>query len=365
LRINQGCPLAPIASPTTKANLCPATTVDLTTLQPSPVTGQTFEWHTASSNPTAQTIVSSPTQVSAGTYYLYAKSSSCYSLASQPVTATISVCTSPDAIISIGSPTSPIAAQTSTIPVTVSNIGTASTIGQTTAVIRIPVGTLFGTFPLNNNGWSCSTSGTTATCITSMVMANGTNITFSVPFIPLAVQVGNALVIPVATVSGGGEPTTNTGNDISNTITTPNVRGADLIPNFTFSSTTFIIGVGKTVIININEIGNISSNGTPVSVFIPNSTGFTYVFPPNTTSVTVVGVENVNNPNWTMTVRPAGILLTSATIIPANGISRIAITVTANTPGAEANFIVNLASNGGGDTNSYNNVASLIQSIQK
>ena len=296
---------------------------------------------------------------------MYAKSSSCYSLASQPVTATISACISPDVIISIGSPTSPIVAQTSTIPVTVSNIGTASTIGQTTAVVRIPVGTLFGTFPLNNNGWSCSTSGTTATCTTSMVIANGTNTTFSVPFIPLAVQIGNALVIPAAVVSGGGEPTANTGNNISNTITTPNVRGTELVPNFIFSSTTFIMGASKTVIINVNEIGNITTNGTPVSVFIPNSSGFTYAFSANTTSVTVVGMENVDNPNWTMTVKPAGILLTSTTIIPANGKSRIAITVTANTPGAEANITANITPNGGGDTNPFNNVISLAQSIQK
>jgi len=368
LRINQGCPLAPMVTGNTKANVCPATTVDLTTLQPVPVTGQTFEWHTVSSNPNdgRLTVVGSPTQVPPGTYYLYARSISCYSLASQAVTASVSICTSPDITISIGQPTPlPIAAQKSSIPVTVTNIGTSPTTGQITAVINIPVGTLFGTFPAGNNGWTCLTSGTIATCTSSTSVANGSNTTFSVPFIPTATQVGNPLTIIPAVVSGGGEPTANTGNNVSTSIITPNVAGADLVPNFTFSSTTFVVNAIKTVVINVNEIGNIPTNGTTVSVFIPYSTGFTYAFDSLPTSVTVVGTEIVNNPDWTMASRPAGILLSSTIPIPANGRSRIALKITANTAGAEANITANITANGGGDTNPSNNIISLAQSIQK
>jgi hypothetical protein len=365
LKINQGCPPAPTLSATTKANICPLTTADLTTLQPAAAVGQTFEWHTVASNPTTSTFISSPSQAPAGTYYLYVKEI-CYSPASLPVTVTISVCTSPDITISIGQPLPlPIAAQTSFIPVTVANIGTAPTVGQITAVILIPVGTSFGTFPVNNNGWTCSTSGVIATCTSAAAIANGTNTTFSVPFIPTAAQVGNPLTILPAVVSGGGEPIANTGNNVSTSIITPNVAGSDLVPSFTFSSTTFVVGASKTVVINVNEIGNIPTNGTTVSVFIPYSTGFTYAFTSVPTSVTVVGIEIVNNPNWTMTPKPAGILLTSTTIIPANGRSRIALTVTANTAGAEANITANIIPNGGGETKSFNNIISLAQSIQK
>ncbi|CAN1578617.1 hypothetical protein MCERE19_04373 [Spirosomataceae bacterium] len=75
------------------SNLCPAATVDLTTLEPTAVSGVTYEWHTAASNPTAGTLVATPSAVAAGTYYLYGKSSSgCYSDASSAVTATVATC---------------------------------------------------------------------------------------------------------------------------------------------------------------------------------------------------------------------------------------------------------------------------------
>jgi hypothetical protein len=76
-------------------------------------------------------------------------------------------------------------------------------------------------------------------------------------------------------------------------------------------------------------------------------------------------LETVNNPDWTMTIKPTGILLSSIVLIPSNGRSRIAITITANTPGALSNVTVNITPNGGGENNPFNNLASLAQSIQK
>jgi hypothetical protein len=58
------------------SNTCPSITVDLTTKQPGAVSGQTYEWHTVATNPTAGTLVAMPATVgAAGTYYLYLKSS--------------------------------------------------------------------------------------------------------------------------------------------------------------------------------------------------------------------------------------------------------------------------------------------------
>lgn len=364
LKINQGCPPAPllVGGASTKGNVCPLTTADLTTLQPTAVSGQTFEWHTVASNPTTLTFVSSPSQVAAGTYYLYAKGL-CYSPASQAVTVTITTCTSSDLLISVGQPSpAPIVGQTSLIPVTASNLGTASTSGMITAVVKIPVGTTFGIFPTLNNGWTCSAAGTTATCTSSAVIAPlGTSL-FNVPFIPATIQVGNPLIVPPAKISGGGEKDST--NNYSSIVTTPNVVGSDLTPNFTAGSTTFTVGTSKTVVININEVGNVITNGTYVSVFIPYSTGFTYAFTSIETSVTVIGTELVNNPDWFMTIKPAGLLLRSLVPIPANGRSRIAITVTATTLGAEANLTANITPFGGGETNAFNNIISLDQSVQ-
>ena len=262
LKVNQGCPPAPLLSASTKNNVCPTTTADLTTLQPAGVSGQTYEWHTVSSNPTTTSFVSNPAQATAGTYYLYAKSTACYSLASQPATVTITVCTSPDLTITIGQPVpSPIVAQPSFIPVTVANIGSAPTSGQVSVVTQIPTGTSFGTFPVNNNGWSCSTSNITATCTYASPITNGSNSTFSVPFIPTASQVGTKLTIPAAVVSGGGEPTANTGNNTSNTITTPNVAGVINLMLSKAGPNSGTVGTNFTYTLTLSNTGSVASSG--------------------------------------------------------------------------------------------------------
>ncbi|MES2517359.1 MAG: hypothetical protein V4585_04575 [Bacteroidota bacterium] len=365
LKVNQSCPTAPVLLASTKSNVCPAITANLTSLQPAAVIGQTYEWHTVASNPNAGTVVAMPSIVLAGTYYLYSKSV-CYSPASQAVTVTINVCTTPDLTISVGQPTpNPIASQQSNIPVTVTNIGTASTNGLITVVAQIPTGTTFGTFSVLNNGWSCLTSGTTATCTSSTPLASAGISIFNVPFIPTSIQVGSPLIIPAAIVTGGGELPVSIDNNTSTPVITANVAGADLLPNFTFSGTSYTLGAIKSVIININEIGGISTNGTSVEVFIPFSSGFTYSFNPIQTTATVLLTETVNNQNWTLVTKPTGLLLSSTNIVLSNGRSRIAITVTANTAGAEANITANITPSGGGETNAYNNAATLAQSIQK
>eukprot|EP01041_Mallomonas_annulata_P011720 gene11720-24580_t len=91
-------PMAPVPMANNKSNVCPAITVDLTTLQPLAISGVTYEWHATSNNPTASTLVSTPTAAVAGIYYLYSKSetSSCYSLASSAVTANVILCDDSD-----------------------------------------------------------------------------------------------------------------------------------------------------------------------------------------------------------------------------------------------------------------------------
>jgi hypothetical protein len=274
--------------------------------------------------------------------------------------------TSPDLTISVGQPSpSPIALQTSNIPITVSNIGSAPSTGLITVVVKIPLGTIFGTLSAINNGWSCSTIGTTATCTNANVIATGGNSIFYVPFIPTGIQVGNPLTIPIATVNGGGELPIYNGNNTSTPIITPNVESVDLMPNFTFSSTSYTLGAIKTLIINLNEIGGISTNGSVVELFIPYSTGFTYSFNSSQTTATVLIAEPVNNANWTLVTKPTGLLLSSNTTIPSNGRSRIALTITAITAGTTATITANITPSGGGETNGYNNAATLAQSIQE
>ena len=86
-------PSAVVPTATSKSNVCPTTTVDLTSLQPTAVSGVTYEWHTVASNPTSGSLVATPSAAASGTYYLYGKSASgCYSAASSAVTATVNAC---------------------------------------------------------------------------------------------------------------------------------------------------------------------------------------------------------------------------------------------------------------------------------
>lgn len=90
----------------TLSNICPSVTADLTTKQPSVVSGQTYEWHTVSSNPNISTKVSNPSAAAAGTYYLYSISTvgNCYSPASStPVIVSITSCSCTPIQVVIGS----------------------------------------------------------------------------------------------------------------------------------------------------------------------------------------------------------------------------------------------------------------------
>ncbi len=75
----------------TSLSYCSPATADLTALQPVAPSGVSYEWHTVSSSPSAGNIVSSPSSVGSGDYYLYSYSSAgnCFGTASSKVTVTI------------------------------------------------------------------------------------------------------------------------------------------------------------------------------------------------------------------------------------------------------------------------------------
>jgi len=138
----------------------------------------------------------------------------------------------------------------------------------------------------------------------------------------------------------------------------------DLVPNFTFSNTTFLPGEIKDVVININEVAG-GTTYQQIEFFIPNSVGFSYGFDPDMTSVNLAGGVTVNNPDWFVTATATGFLFQSDVPIVANGTSRIALSVLAIEPDASANLTVNIAPNSGGESNFYNNIIELTQSVLK
>jgi large repetitive protein len=124
-------PSTVVPTATSKSNVCPTTTVDLTTLQPAAVSGVTYEWHTVASNPTSGTLVASAAAAASGTYYLYGKSASgCYSAASSAVTATVNACipcTPVDPGIVSGSAASIKTGNTASFTLTGATAGTTTT----------------------------------------------------------------------------------------------------------------------------------------------------------------------------------------------------------------------------------------------
>lgn len=198
LKINQNCPLTPVLLASIKTNICPLTTVDLTTLQPVAVAGQIFEWHTVSSNPAVSTLVSSPTQVMAGTYYLYVYAI-CYSPASQPVTVTINSCTNPVNLVL--NKTAPIIANVGVeynYTLSIGNTGTASTTGLISVSDTLSKGLIFQSVGNTTSaGWTCQPSTITVnnlnrtlvTCQSNKVISPNSfqDITFAV----VATEVGN------------------------------------------------------------------------------------------------------------------------------------------------------------------------------
>jgi hypothetical protein len=99
---NSTCTTAASASVAVTINSLPLSSVTVSTEQtcsPNKVdisdnytnTGDIYQWYTVNSNPTPATLVSDPTQVSAGTYYLFVTRATTLCQSSSPATATVTI----------------------------------------------------------------------------------------------------------------------------------------------------------------------------------------------------------------------------------------------------------------------------------
>ncbi len=96
----------------------------------------------------------------------------------------------PDLALAIDEPSPDlVAGVTSSMPVTVSNVGGAAAGGPLTTTIDLPVG-VSAPASFSNNGWSCTTSGTTTTCVRATGLAIGASTRFNVPVTPDDTTVG-------------------------------------------------------------------------------------------------------------------------------------------------------------------------------
>ncbi len=130
-------------------------------------------------------------------------------------TAPIAAGTKPDLTIAFGTPTPALTENvTSTIPVTVTNIGTAAATGQLVVTFNIPNNT---TSPLSysaGNGWICNASGAILTCANPNTtgLASTATTTFNIQLTPNTGTVGQSVILngTVTPVSGETVTTNNT-----------------------------------------------------------------------------------------------------------------------------------------------------------
>ncbi len=106
---------------------------------------------------------------------------------------TVAVIGLADITTSIGLPTpSLLVGQTSSLPIAVSNVGSAATTGTITTTLVIPANV---TTPpsFTSNGFACATTGSNVTCTYSTTIASGSSTTFAVPITPGVATAGTTL----------------------------------------------------------------------------------------------------------------------------------------------------------------------------
>ncbi len=156
----------------------------------------------------------------------------------------------PDLIIAIGQPSpSLVVGQTSSLPVSLSNIGTAPTSGPVSFTLSLPASMTVPT-TFTNNGYSCTTSGTLVSCSSSATITNGASTTVLVPITPLTALASTTQIVS-ATVA-----TVNESNGNNNTATTSVTISASVVA--TADSGTASAGTGGTAVadVRINDVVN-------------------------------------------------------------------------------------------------------------
>jgi hypothetical protein len=118
----------------------------------------------------------------------------------------------PDLIPGIWQPEWPLAVGAlSQLPITVSNIGNASSTGVHTMVLTLPTNVSGPTSAFVDNGWSCGAqAGTTVTCTKTMSVTAPTGVdTFRVPVLPAAAASGTSVTFNVTLTNASDSNTTN------------------------------------------------------------------------------------------------------------------------------------------------------------
>lgn len=241
----------------------------------------------------------------------------------------------PDLRVGMFHPLNFVQGQSSGYSIFVTNVGTAVTSGAVTVVDTLPTG-LTAT-DMSGTGWTCTLGATPACTRSDALPFNNTY-----PQITLTVAIAAdapATVVNQVTVSGGGD--TNTANNTANDSTAIAVPLVDFTPGI---SGTGFAAQGQTGVnypILIQNMGNVSSNGT-VTVVTTLSTG--------------LSASAISGTGWSCTLN--NLTCTRSDALSSFGIYpfiNVSVDFAKNAP---ASGSVSVSVSGGGDGNSANNTSS-------
>lgn len=204
----------------------------------------------------------------------------------------------------ISMPTQMVVGQTYYIPVTITNIGTATATGQLTATFTLPNG-MSSMTSFTQAGWSCSTSGQTVTCtnINTSGMAVGSSSILMIPITPSSILVGTTPSITINVLPVSGEIITTNNTFIY--IITPAIISSgtpDLSIQVSQPSPALTVNQTSNVTITVQNVGTAVANGQlTVSFAIPaNFTTAASPFTSGAWTCNVAGqVITCTNPNTT------------------------------------------------------------------
>jgi hypothetical protein len=196
----------------------------------------------------------------------------------QPTTP-VAAATAPDVVTTIGQPLPVlVVGQTSNLPVTVTNQGSAPATGPITTTITLPAGVT--TSPVFvSNGFTCSTAGQLVTCFTAGPLTNiapNNAVTIQVPVTPDATIVGTSPVFNASTAVPNEPAATLPNNTSTPTSTTSPVAAApasNIVVTVGQPATPFVAGSPSNVSVTISNVGNLSDAGAFTST-ITLPTGF-------------------------------------------------------------------------------------------
>ncbi|HJU40606.1 MAG TPA: DUF11 domain-containing protein [Tahibacter sp.] len=148
---------------------------------------------------------------------------------------------------------------------TVTNTGSAATVGDATVSDTVPADLVIGTLPAG-----CTASGQTVTCTIATGLAVGAPVSFTIPVTPTAAANGQQLV-NTATVSGGGDPSCPGAAHCTSTTTTP-VDAPALTLVKTASASSFVVGVPASYTLTVTNTGSAATTqAATVSDTVPGN----------------------------------------------------------------------------------------------